>query len=82
MWWGRVLLTFAIIQGGLGLRFANNTTGGKIAYGVVAGLIWVSWLVVAVRHDMTKREDQKFGEKRSDSEEMTITKSKGEAGPI
>ncbi|KAM0802059.1 hypothetical protein BDR22DRAFT_844817 [Usnea florida] len=71
VWWGRVVLTLAIIQGGLGLRFANNTTGGKIAYGVVAGLIWITWLGVAVRHDMKKAKAPEVEGKRSDSEEMT-----------
>lgn len=71
VWWGRIVLTLAIIQGGLGLRFANNTTGGKIAYGVIAGLIWVTWFGVALRHDIKKRKIQDTGEKRSDSEEMS-----------
>ncbi|CAF9916024.1 hypothetical protein IMSHALPRED_002945 [Imshaugia aleurites] len=71
VWWGRIVLTLAIIQGGLGLRFANNTHGGKIAYGVVAGLVWISWLGVAVWHDTKKAKTQTVVEKRSDSEEMT-----------
>lgn len=73
VWWGRVILTLAIIQGGLGLKFADNTHGGKIAYGVVAGLIWVTWLSVAVWHDMKKSKTQAVAEKHSDSEEMTPT---------
>ena len=71
VWWGRVVLTLAIIQGGLGLKFAANTTGGEIAYGVVAGLIWIVWLGVAVWHDMKKTKAPEVGGKRSDSEEMT-----------
>ena len=71
MWWGRVVLTLAIIQGGLGLKFAANTTGGEIAYGVVAGLIWIVWLGVAVMHDMKKTKAPEVAGKRSDSEEMT-----------
>lgn len=79
VWWGRTVLTLAIIQGGLGLHFANNTTGGKIAYGVIAGLIWVTWLGVAVWHDMKKSKTPVFVEKRSGSEEMTPT-GQGEVG--
>ena len=79
VWWGRVVLTLAIIQGGLGLRFANNTTGGKIAYGVVAGLIWITWLSVAVRHDMKKAKAPAVEGKRSDSEEMTPVGQKSAA---
>ena len=62
-------MTFAIIQGGLGLRFAGNTHGGEIAYGVVAGLIWVAWMGVAVWHDMNKNKGPELKEKRSGSEE-------------
>ena len=56
VWWGRVFLTLAIIQGGLGLKFAADTTGGEIAYGVVAGLVWVSWFTLAVWHDLKTRQ--------------------------
>lgn len=77
MWWGRVVLTLAIIEGGLGLRFANNTTGGKIAYGVVAGLIWVSWLSVAVRNDLKKRKTQEVVERPSDIEKVTPVETGG-----
>ena len=54
-WWGvahtmlgRVVITLAIINGGLGLRMAENTRGGEIAYGVIAGIIWLTWMGVAV----------------------------------
>ena len=46
--WGRLIVTLGIINGGLGLRLAGNTTGGEIAYGVVAGVIWLAWMGVAV----------------------------------
>ena len=77
VWWGRIFLTFAIIQGGLGLRFAANTTGGKIAYGIVAGLVWITWFVLAVRHDM-ERKKQTIERKRVDgmfSSELVDTAS-------
>ncbi|KAL9098571.1 MAG: hypothetical protein Q9163_005797 [Psora crenata] len=48
VWFGRILVTLGIINGGLGLRLADNTENGDIAYGVVAGVIWVTWMVVAV----------------------------------
>lgn len=53
------------------MRFADNTTGGKIAYGVIAGLIWISWLAVAVRHDLKKRKTQDVVERDLDFEKMT-----------
>lgn len=71
-------MTLAFIQGGLGLKFANNTTGGKIAYGVVAGVIWLTWISVAVWHDLKKSQTPEVREKRMNSEEMTPT-GQGEA---
>jgi hypothetical protein len=51
---GRILITLGIINGGLGLRLADNATRGEcIAYGVIAGIIWLLWVVLAV-----------FGERR------------------
>ena len=32
-------MILAVINGGLGLKLANNTKGGEIAYGVVAGVV-------------------------------------------
>lgn len=56
-WLGRVVLTLAIINGGLGLRLAGNTRGGEIAYGVVAGLVWVVWVAVASRAEVKKARE-------------------------
>jgi len=51
IWWGRAVVTLGAINGGLGLQLAdipmiNETRKGQIAYGVVAGVIWVLWMVV------------------------------------
>lgn len=35
-----------IINGGFGLSLADNTKGGTIAYGVVAGVMWILWMAV------------------------------------
>ena len=38
-----------MINGGLGLLFSSDgTKGDYIAYGVVAGVVWVSYISVAV----------------------------------
>lgn len=42
------MITLGIINGGLGLRLAGNTQKGEIAYGVVAGVIWLVWMTAAV----------------------------------
>jgi len=46
IWWGRAVITLGIINGGLGLQLTENTTNGAIAYGVVAGFMWLLWMAV------------------------------------
>lgn len=53
---GRALITLGIINGGLGLRLSNDTHNGKIAYGVVAGVIWIAWMAIAVIKQRGKRK--------------------------
>ncbi|KAI9846772.1 MAG: hypothetical protein M1837_003621 [Sclerophora amabilis] len=48
VWLGRSLLILGMINGGLGLRLADNTTKGKIAYGVIAGVVGVSYIAVVL----------------------------------
>jgi hypothetical protein len=58
---GRSLIALAIINGGLGLKLAQNTRGGEIAYGIVAGIVGSAYLTLLVtrswkRYQMTKEE--------------------------
>lgn len=55
VWWGRIMVTLGIINGGLGLQLSGNTTKGEIAYGVVAGVIWLVWVAVAVMSQLNTR---------------------------
>jgi len=48
VWWGRAVITLGIINGGLGLRLSEDTTKGEIAYGVIAGFMWLLWMIVIV----------------------------------
>lgn len=45
-WYGRALIVLAVVNGGLGLKLAANTTGGVIAYAVVAGVVGVVYAAV------------------------------------
>ena len=54
VWYGRILILLGMINGGLGLKLAANSTGGMIAYGVVAGVIGVTYLVVVVGFEWKK----------------------------
>ncbi|KAL5335371.1 hypothetical protein BJX70DRAFT_390745 [Aspergillus crustosus] len=47
IWVGRIFLLLGLINGGTGLKLADNTTGGAIAYGVVAGVFGVAYIAVA-----------------------------------
>lgn len=38
IWYGRIIMGLATINGGLGLMLANNTRDGKIIYGVLVGV--------------------------------------------
>lgn len=82
IWFGRILITLGIINGGLGLQLANNTTSGVIAYGVIAGIIWLAWMAAAVygevkRHRNLKNDDNSRYRERVSSEESQITEFRG-----
>lgn len=57
VWWGRILITLGIINGGLGLQL--SATAGRnieIAYGVVAGSMWLLWMGSALWVGWRKRK--------------------------
>ncbi|KAI9372407.1 hypothetical protein BJX61DRAFT_533967 [Aspergillus egyptiacus] len=47
IWIGRIFLLLGIVNGGTGLKLADNTRGGIIAYGVIAGVFGVTWISIA-----------------------------------
>ena len=47
-------MILAVINGGLGLKLANNTRGGEIAYGVVAGIVAMLYAGAVVSKRKTK----------------------------
>ncbi|GFG22425.1 hypothetical protein IFM61606_02285 [Aspergillus udagawae] len=52
VWLGRILIVLGMVNGGLGLRLADNTHGGKIAYVVVAGVcgaMYLAWVIYRLR---------------------------------
>jgi len=54
MWFGRCLIILGAVNGGLGLQLAGNTTSGEIAYGVVAGVIFLIYIVVVVPSEIRR----------------------------
>ncbi|KAL3436639.1 hypothetical protein BDV09DRAFT_193771 [Aspergillus tetrazonus] len=47
IWIGRIFLLLGIINGGTGLKLADNTTGGIIAYAVVGGVFCMAYISIA-----------------------------------
>ena len=45
---GRVLITIGILNGGLGLLLADDsTTSERMAYGIIGGVMWLSYVVLS-----------------------------------
>ncbi|CAD0047173.1 unnamed protein product [Aureobasidium pullulans] len=59
LWLGRIIITLGMINGGLGLQLANNTLKGEIAYGVVAGSVWVVYIISIFVGESKRRRDRK-----------------------
>ncbi|OQD84849.1 hypothetical protein PENANT_c011G10889 [Penicillium antarcticum] len=55
IWYGRVLILLGIINGGLGLKLAANSTGGAIAYGVVGGIFGMLIIILAIQRKAKNR---------------------------
>jgi hypothetical protein len=59
IWYGRILIICAVINGGLGLQLAADTTNGEIAYGVVVGAMFVIYVVIILITGLRKRKIEK-----------------------
>lgn len=55
VWLGRAAITLGIINGGLGLKLSEKSETGEVVYGVMAGLVWVSWMAVVVHATLKSR---------------------------
>jgi hypothetical protein len=65
LWLGRIVITLGIINGGLGMLLASEapsflnfkpTQGQMIAYGVVAGIMWLLWVVAAIIGERRRKQ--------------------------
>lgn len=77
VWWGRAIITLGIINGGLGLKLAANTRNGEIAYGVVAGVMWIVWMAVAVFGTLRKGRGKSGNVSDGSHEKMNQSHSRG-----
>ncbi|KAJ8068511.1 hypothetical protein OCU04_004061 [Sclerotinia nivalis] len=55
LWYGRILIVLAVINGGLGLQLASNTKNGEIAYGVIAAFMGLFYIGVVIFTAVRKR---------------------------
>ncbi|KAI9820257.1 MAG: hypothetical protein M1827_005879 [Pycnora praestabilis] len=58
IWWGRALIILGVINGGLGLQLSGNTVKGEIAYGVLAGIMFVVYVGVILMAYLRPKNDQ------------------------
>lgn len=63
IWLGRIIITMGMINGGLGLQLTGVSTGSYIAYGVVVGLFWLTWMAIDVRATLKGSNPQALAEK-------------------
>lgn len=65
-----------MINGGLGLLFATETgffapsTGQIVAYGVVAGIMWVAWIAASVVGERRRAKSKQVVEIAPDYKEQ------------
>lgn len=69
IWIGRIIITLGMVNGGLGFELAGEEGVGElVAYGVVAGFIWLAWMSIDVWAALkTRRSQGPNHEKRSQS---------------
>lgn len=78
LWLGRIIITLGIINGGLGLNLADNTTSGKIAYAVVAAVMFSAFVAASVYGEIKRARRQRSAPPPSYSERVA---SSSEASP-
>jgi len=56
------------------LQLANNTTSGKIAYAVIAAIVWLAYVAAAVYGERKRRVSagSKRGERASETSETSF----------
>ncbi|OBT96381.1 hypothetical protein VE01_05605 [Pseudogymnoascus verrucosus] len=66
-WYGRAIIILAVVNGGLGLQMANNSRGGEIAWGVIAGVMLLAYLGVSAYSLKGNKTQKKVKDKDDES---------------
>jgi hypothetical protein len=74
VWFGRIIMILAIVNGGIGIQYAENSVPGEKGFGVVAGVFFLAYVGVLLWTYITGGR-QAAGRK---SEESTIVGPFGE----
>lgn len=77
VWYGRVVITAGIINGGLGFKLRGSSAKGKVAYGVIAGVMWCIWMVVIIASYYKRSTKQDYGERTA---EKGVRRLNGDGG--
>ncbi|KAL2059731.1 hypothetical protein VTL71DRAFT_10223 [Oculimacula yallundae] len=48
IWYGRILMALAVLNGGLGFKLAANAKNGEIAYAVIAGVVGITYIAMCI----------------------------------
>ncbi|TVY34017.1 hypothetical protein LOCC1_G008813, partial [Lachnellula occidentalis] len=73
IWYGRILMILAVVNGGLGLRLAGNTRTGEIVYGVLAGVVGLLYVLAVV----LRRQGPGIGRRAERKTEIESGSSRG-----
>ncbi|KAF2746657.1 iron reductase domain protein [Sporormia fimetaria CBS 119925] len=81
IWVSRSAITLGIVNGGLGLRLADSmnmsSKPGIIAYGVVAGVMWLAWVVAAIVGEMRRKSARGAASPKDSDASRTDTETRG-----
>jgi hypothetical protein len=90
LWLGRIVITLGMINGGLGLLLASDAPtftafrpnrGQIIAYGVVAGIMWLLWVAAAIIGERRKARAPSAASKEAEINDATSIASGNETPP-
>jgi hypothetical protein len=57
VWFGRIIMILAIVNGGIGIQYAENAVAGEKGYGVVTGVFGLAYIGVLVWVWLTKGKE-------------------------
>ncbi|KAK3944260.1 hypothetical protein QBC46DRAFT_446173 [Diplogelasinospora grovesii] len=75
---GIMVVTAGTVNGGLGLQLSGETSWKIIVYGILAGLVWVCWMLISLLAAVRRRWDLEEEEEREERKERKNKRNKKE----